>query len=278
MPEILTGNFAPSRWFNWPRSSLCIVDWNIDRGLQLNAVIDFLLSTNADIVILQEADLNARRTHRLNIAEEIARRLQMNYVFGREFQELVQGTKESPAYHGQATLARWPISKPRLIHFSRQSSFWQPRWFLPRMEPFQERLGGRIALVAEINIAGSRLVTYNLHLESRSNNELRISQIQEVLTDAARQTPECPVIIAGDLNLDASKDAAAMAFAAARFQEAVSAHGLPTTPSRRLFEPGHRIDWAFVRGPIQTSAGQIHSRVKASDHYPISFNVMPSTT
>jgi hypothetical protein len=97
--------------------------------------------------ILQEADLNARRTHRLNIAEEIARKLQMNYVFGREFQELVQGSKESPAYHGQATLAKWPILKPRLIHFSRQSSFWQPRWFLPRMEPFQERLGGRIALL-----------------------------------------------------------------------------------------------------------------------------------
>ena len=81
--EIITGNFAPIRWLSWPPSSLRIVDWNIDRGLQLQAVIDFLTSTNADILILQEADLNARRTHRLNIAEEIARKLQMNYVFGR---------------------------------------------------------------------------------------------------------------------------------------------------------------------------------------------------
>jgi len=29
-------------------------------------------STMPDILILQEVDLNARRTHRLNIAEEIA--------------------------------------------------------------------------------------------------------------------------------------------------------------------------------------------------------------
>jgi len=166
MEEIIIGNFAPFRWAIWPPSSLLIVDWNIDRGLRFQGIIDFLASTKAEILILQEVDLNARRTRRLNIAEEIARKLQMNYVFGREFEELVQGSKASPAYHGQAILAKWPISNPRLIRFSRQSHFWQPHWFLPRTQPFQERLGGRIALVAEINIAGSKLVIYNLHLEA----------------------------------------------------------------------------------------------------------------
>jgi endonuclease/exonuclease/phosphatase family metal-dependent hydrolase len=51
---------------------------------------DFLGGVNADTLILQEVDLNARRTHRLNTAETIARKLEMNYVFGREFQELVR--------------------------------------------------------------------------------------------------------------------------------------------------------------------------------------------
>ena len=37
---------------------------------------DFLVGVNADILILQEVDLNARRTHRLNIAETIARKLE----------------------------------------------------------------------------------------------------------------------------------------------------------------------------------------------------------
>ena len=275
MQEIVTGNFAPFRWVIWPPGSLRIVDWNIDRGLQLQAVIDFLASTNADILILQEVDLNARRTHRLNIAEEIARKLQMDYVFGREFEELVQGSKASPAYHGQAILAKWPISNPRLIRFSRQSHFWQPRWYLPRIEPFQERLGGRIALVANINVAGSKLVIYDLHLESRANDELRFSQAQEVLSDAARQDPRCPLVIAGDFNLDASKGAAS-AFATAGFQEAIAEPHTPTTPSHRLFEPGRRIDWAFVRGPIRASSGRVHNQVKASDHYPISFTLTGS--
>jgi len=271
MQEIVTGNFAPFKWVLWPPRSLRIVDWNINRGLELQGIIDFLASTNADILILQEADLNARRTHRLNVAQEIARKLEMDYVFGCEFQELVQGSKSSPAYNGQVTLSKWPISKSRLIRFSRQSNFWQPHWFLPRIEPFQERLGGRIALVTEINIAGSKLVTYNLHLESRGSDELRLSQIEEVLSDAVWRDSQCPTLIAGDFNLDASKDAAARAFLKAGFQDAITAPRTPTTPSRRMFEPGRQIDWAFIRGPIKAGSGQVHNRVKASDHYPISF-------
>ena len=272
MQEIVTGNFAPFKWVLWPPRSLRIVDWNIDRGQQLKGVIDFLGSTNADILILQEADLNARRTHRLNIAQEIARKLEMDYVFGCEFQELVQGSKSSPAYHGQAILSKWPISNPRLIRFSRQSHFWQPHWFLPNREPFQERLGGRIALVAHINVAGSKVVTYNLHLESRGNDALRISQLAEVLSDATCYDAECPVIVAGDLNLDASREPVALALANARFQDAVtSSRSTPTTPAHGLFEGSRRIDWAFVRGPLRASSGHVHDSVNASDHYPISF-------
>jgi len=272
MYDIVTGNFAPPRWIISAPKSLRIVDWNIDRGQQLQGVTDFLASANADIVILQEVDLNARRTHRLNIAETIARKLEMNYVFGREFQELVQGSKDSPAYHGQATLSKWPISKPRLIRFSRQSHFWQPHWFLPNIKPFQERLGGRIALVGHINVAGSKVVIYNLHLESRGNDALRISQLAEVLSDATCYDAECPVIVAGDLNTDASKAAVALQFARAGFQDAVaSSRSTPTTPAHGLFEGRRRIDWAFVRGPLRANSGQVHGSVNASDHYPISF-------
>ena len=271
MQEILTGKFAPLPLVLWPPKSLRVVDWNIARGQQLQGITDFLASVNADILILQEVDVNARRTHRLNIAEEIARKLRMNYVFGREFEELVQGSKNSPAYHGQATLSKWPILKPRLIRFSKQSHFWRPHWFLPKLEPFQERLGGRIALVAEINVAGRKLVTYNIHLESRGTDALRISQLGEVLSDAISYDAECPLIVAGDLNLDASREAVAFAVAKAGFQDAVTAPHTPTTPARGLFEGGRQIDWAFVRGSLQASSGHVHGGVNASDHYPISF-------
>jgi endonuclease/exonuclease/phosphatase family metal-dependent hydrolase len=115
--EIIAENFAPSQWLSWPRGSIRVLDWNIDRGLQLRSIIDFLGDTNTDIFILQEVDINARRTHRLNVAQEIARKLRLNYVFGREFVELTQGSDTSPAYHGQATLSRWKISNSRIIRF-----------------------------------------------------------------------------------------------------------------------------------------------------------------
>lgn len=272
--ETIAENFAPSQWLSWPRSSVRVVDWNIDRGLQLRSIIDFLGDTNADILILQEVDINARRTQRVNVAQEIAQKLRLNYVFGREFVELTQGSKTSPAYHGQATLSRWKISDPRIISFQQQSTFWRPRWYFPTVEPFQERLGGRIALVADINIpGGASIISYNLHLESRATDELRLAQMDEVLRDARAYGPTRPTVIAGDLNLDASKPPSASTIAQSGFVHAVPTARLATTPSRHLLESGRHIDWAFVRGPVQIDKGRVHNSTKASDHYPISFEM-----
>src|SRR5215469_16687543 len=184
MSDIIAENFAPNLWLSWPRSSIRFVDWNIDRGLKLPEIIDFLGDSKADVLLLQEVDVNAYRTHKLNIAREIARKLRLNYVFGQEFVELTQGSKSSPAYHGQATLSRWRISNSSIIRFQRQSDFWKPRWFKPKLQAFQERLGGRIALMSEIDIQGLAIATYNLHLESRSDDDLRLAQLNEALQHA----------------------------------------------------------------------------------------------
>ena len=271
--EIFAENFAPSQWLSWPRSSIRVVDWNIDRGLQLRSIIDFLGDMNADIFTLQEVDINARRTHRVNVAQEIARKLRLNYVFGREFVELTQGSNTNPAYHGQATLSRWNISNSRIIHFREQSNFWKPRWYKPMLEPFQERLGGRIALVSEIKISGVSIVSYNLHLESRANDELRLAQLDEVLKDARAYEPARLAVIAGDLNLNASKPSPADAIARYGFINAVPTDRLATTPARHLLEPGRHIDWAFVRGSVQVNKGRVHNSIKVSDHYPVSFEI-----
>jgi len=271
--EIIVENFAPNQWLSWPRRSVRVVDWNIDRGAKLPEIIDFLGNSNADVFLLQEVDVNAYRTHQLNIAQEIARRLRLNYVFGREFVELSQGSKASPAYHGQATLSRWKISKPRIIPFQRQSDFWKPRWFKPNLQTFQERLGGRIALVSEIDIQGLPIVTYNVHLESRSDDGLRLAQLNEVLRHAATYDPARLLILAGDLNMDASKPHVSEIFARAGFRDAVPTARVATTPRRSFLEPGRHIDWAFVRGSAQPDAGRILGSVKASDHYPVFFEL-----
>jgi len=270
--EIETGHFSPTRWLLCPPDSIRLVNWNIDRGSQLQRVIEFLASARADIVLLQEADLNAKRTHHANVAREVAKKMQMNYVFGREFQELTQGTHASPAYHGQATLSRWPLSKFRIIRFQKQSNFWRPHWFLPEISPFQERIGGRLALVSEANIAGKTIATYNLHLESKGDDSLRYSQLDEVLTDAGRYALNTPAVLAGDFNLDVSTGPAAAAIRDAQFDDAFLNRHAPSTPGS-ILESGRIIDWIFTRGPIRPGKQQVHRSVSASDHYPLSIDL-----
>ena len=273
MQEIATGSFAPRTWYFWPPGSIRVVDWNINRGDKLSGVIDFLASQNADLLVLQEVDMGTRRARNLNVAEEVARALEMNYVFGREFRELAESSHGSPAYTGQATLSRWPLYGPRLIRFERQSGFWHPRWWVPNAPIFQERLGGRIALLTEVRIVGRPLAVYNLHLESRGDDQLRASQLQEVVADAMRIPSSTPVTVAGDMNFDISQPSVAGLIERSGLCDLIGPHSLPTTPRRRLFHSGRAIDRALVRGPVRAEDITVHRSVEASDHYPLSFTL-----
>ena len=273
MDEILIGNYASPRWDWWPRDVVRVVNWNIERGMRMPQVVDFLDSQKADLLILQEVDLHARRTHFLNIADEIARRLEMNYVFGLEFQELTQGPRNAPAYQGQATLSRWNLCNSRVIRFRRQSDFWRPRWYLPQISLFQERLGGRIALVTEVQVQRKRLAVYNLHLESKGDEELRLAQLEETIRDAAARAREMPTLLAGDLNFDVSHAGPADALGHVGFRSALELPSAHTTTPRGLFRRPRKIDWAYVSGPLEPILGRVHDTVHASDHYPISFTL-----
>jgi endonuclease/exonuclease/phosphatase family metal-dependent hydrolase len=165
------------------------------------------------------------------------------------------------------------LSNSRIIRFERQSNFWRPRWFLPGIAPFQERIGGRLALVSDINIAGRTIATYNLHLESKGDDALRYSQLEEVLRDARRYDLDTPILLAGDFNLDLSGGPAAASLSRAQFQDAFANQQVPTTPAHSLFNHGRIIDWMFAQGPIRTGQPQVHRSISASDHYPLSITL-----
>ena len=127
--------------------------------------------------------------------------------------------------------------------------------------------------MSEIDLQGLPMVTYNLHLESRSDDDVRLAQLNEVLHHAATYDPARLIILAGDLNLNASKPPVSELLARAGFRDAVPTALVPTTPRRHLLEAAHHIDWAFVRGCSQPDAGKVLKFVNASDHYPISFEL-----
>ena len=246
-----------------------ILTWNIERGLQFPKILDFLRTVQADLLLLQEVDLHARRTRNRDIAADLAHALRLNYAWGMEFQELSEGTAAHPAFQGMATLSPWPISRSRIIRFRRQSTFWQPRWYVPKLPAFQRRLGGRIALVAEASVRGRKVVSYNLHLESKGDDTLRVQQLNQVLGDCRTYSDQPVFVVAGDFNLDASRGDAASALRGAGLSDAVRLAGRPTTPPHGLPQHARAIDWIFVTNTLDFR-GQVHHDVHASDHYPVS--------
>ncbi len=267
---IETGSFAKGASTYPSNDSVHILSWNIARGSRLDTVIEFLAGTNADVICLQETDCNARRTGRRNIAAEIAGALGMNYAFGIEFQELSQGSSESPAYHGQATLSLFPLTESRILRFRNQSRFWHPYWWVPRLPKFQRRLGGRMALLNYVRIGDRALAVYNLHLESRSD-DVRRAQLSELLKDARGYDCDTPIIVAGDFNFDLAEQSAASVVADARFHNPFKDH-LRTTPSNHFGRKG-ALDWMLIKGPLHPVAARVDSSVSASDHYPLSLTL-----
>lgn len=268
MDEILQGEYAPRSGERHALNEIRVLNWNIERGLNLPGVMSFVRRHQPDLCIFQEVDLNAKRTGRRHVADLLAAHFQFNYVFGVEFEELSQGSDTERAFHGQAVFARCRITAPRILRFSRQSDIWRPRWFLPRWAAFQPRRGGRMALIAELVFGRTRLVVYDLHLESQGDDHLRLWQLSEVVHDSLRYSLDTPVLVAGDLNTRNSPSPLRRYLLAAGFQDACGNYRCQGTKRN-----GQRLDWIFIRGPAVCSETRVHQEIRASDHYPLSTNL-----
>jgi endonuclease/exonuclease/phosphatase family metal-dependent hydrolase len=130
-----------------------------------------------------------------------------------------------------------------------------------------------MALVSEVNIAGKPLITYNLHLESRGDDDMRASQLLECLGDADQYQSNIPIVLAGDLNLDIARVAASSDVSRAQFRNEFAGQSVRTTPPKSLFDRGSVIDGIFTRGPLKAKHPQVHNWVSASDHYPLSITL-----
>ena len=211
--------------------------------------------------------MGAHRSGNLNVAEELARRLKMRYAFGLAWQELSQGDRERPSFQGQAILTRMPVRNVREIRFKTQSGFWRPRSYVPNVPLFQRRLGGRMAIVAELDYRGRTLVVYNLHLESRSFGHIQDAQMEEILADAKRYPESTPIILAGDFNTKYNAGSLGAKLRAAGWRSAFGSRA-PRTHTIMF-----SLDWILARGPLRIEQGQVGHADGGSDHLPISATV-----
>jgi endonuclease/exonuclease/phosphatase family metal-dependent hydrolase len=263
LQQVSTCNYAPV--LAEPPRDVGLITWNLERGSRFQDIREFLRAQRSDILALQEVDVNARRSGNRKIYEDLARDLGMNCVFAAEFEELGQRVSSSPALHGQAILTALAIRSPRILRFKHQSDFWHSHWYVPNLSVFQRRTGGRLALVAELESASSRIVLYDVHLESRGAERLRVEQIQDVLEDAATYPTGTAIVLAGDLNIARVSSPVIGSIERAGFRRAA---GGEVTTTR-----GAPLDWIFTRGAIRADKPKVHRETPASDHYPLSITV-----
>lgn len=253
--------------------SLRVVTWNIDHGANLDRITAALKKESADICLFQEVDWGDKRSGNADIAQALARALQLNAAFGIEFEELGQERNGGEhAYTGQATLTRLPVKRTRILRFAAQTNFWKPRGWIPSAIPLtQRRLGNRIALVSDMELNGQRLVVYNTHLESRSFGHLQMSQIDEMLADLkANYPPETAAILGGDLNTK---------YFPSTYVHKLERQGFRSVTGNRITRT-HRIamalDWIFARGNFRFENAGVRKDVGGSDHFPIYAEIFPS--
>ena len=174
--------------------ALGMLVFNMERGVCLEELGDFLETCPAvrpfDVILANELDDGCVRSGGKDTTLELAKRLGMNAAFGLEFIELVNG-EDSKGFHGNAIFSRWPIKWAKAVRLPEQYN-----WYFDR----QRRIGGRLAVLAELDVAGTPVGVGTIHLENRTHGPGRRAQLSAVLAEAEAMFPGMPVILGGDLN------------------------------------------------------------------------------
>ncbi|KAJ2521906.1 hypothetical protein GGI11_001877 [Coemansia sp. RSA 2049] len=180
---------------------LRVVQWNIERGYKLDAVISTLEKLDADILCLQEIDIGNERSGGENHGQIIAQRLGLNGGIAIEFQELRSPCRnmeqQGGGIHGNAVYSKFDMSF-RVIDHAHQPYNW-PRDGALLGEP---RTGRRCTLVAEISVPKRPpVLAYSAHFECFTGIIGRVGQLCDLLLDSRNMAANRPhQLVFGDLN------------------------------------------------------------------------------
>ena len=299
-----------------PLEAARIVFWNAERLKYLTPSVALLNAAEADAAVLCELDLGMARSGNLHTTSELARRLGAGHVFAVEFVELGLGDarerrwhkdeKNVAGLHGAGLVSRRRLKRPRLLRLEMSG-----RWFDGRFG--ERRVGGRIAVMADLEIDARDVLLVSVHYESHTDPQDRLLQTRLLIEAIDRHAPGQPVLIGGDFNTNtmgrseherpAAVEAALRAdpqrlklpmayepmFEALRQSgyewETCNAMGVDTQRTRPDGTPAGplgKIDWFFARGLECSDPGVIaavdEAGVAISDHEALVVTIRPRKT
>lgn len=267
-----------------PRA-LRVAAWNIERCKRVEDSVDLLRRIGADVVLATELDIGMARSSQRNTVRDLADGLGFGYAFGTEFVELGTGdpfetslfadVPNTHGLHGNAILSRYPLKAPRVIRLEESGL-----WYIgaPKADG-QRRVGGRMAVAAEVETAFGSLTCVAVHYESEADAGGRNLQTRTLLQSVSSRR----AVIGGDLNTaDLAgystaerlltpdlREPCFTTFSGAGFDWRTSNTGAVTTraaPGRAVKDPLKTIDWLLVRG-VAAVQPEVHPALSDRGEY-----------
>jgi endonuclease/exonuclease/phosphatase family metal-dependent hydrolase len=297
--EIELGGTDPIR--EGTEDAVRIAVWNVERLRHVDAMAKVLARQRPDITLLSEVDKGMARSGNRNGLALLARRLGHHFAFGVEFIELSLGDESEIlghsgetnilGLHGNALTSSLRLHRPFMVRLEVDGG-----WFGPaRGEP---RVGGRMAIGAQVRLAGRWVTFVSVHLESNSSPAERRMQVAHLLDAIEVYDAGAPILLGGDFNtstVDRTEDRdrqlrrGELQADAARLVDVIPheplfreleirgfdwrAGNVPLMPTERP-QPGQparrcgKLDWIFTRG-LRAAAPAILPAL-AADGTPLS--------
>jgi endonuclease/exonuclease/phosphatase family metal-dependent hydrolase len=182
------------------KETLRVLSWNIERGKQLDEIINFLKSdselSQTDVILAIECDNGMGRTANRNVTKELAEAIGMNYCFVPSYLVLGKGAEgetshkeaNTTALHGTSILSKHPILEAKGVKVPPVKEVFHSK---------EKRLGTKKGLVAKIQVGEQTVSLGAIHVDLTSTMQDRANQLA-ALIDAL---PKADIqLIGGDFN------------------------------------------------------------------------------
>lgn len=240
---------------------LNVLVYNIHAGKDAKAVnniarvASIVKATGADVALLQEVDVNTRRSGGADQPAELADLTGFRDVFGKTLEY-------DGGEYGIAVLTRWPVEHDTLFRLS--------------VTPRQERAGGsyepRGVLHALIATPHGPLHILNTHFDPSADDRFRMQEAAGLLRLAERLRASGElVLLGGDLNANPDSRVLAL-FRDAGWKDAWEGCGEGEGKTFPYNAPVKRIDYLLL-GPRASCVSAEVLVTDASDHRPVMFRI-----
>ena len=246
---------------------------NNDDQYDLQSIADVISASEADVVCLQEVDVNWGERSEYDDTLAILAEMTGMESFHAYIYDVP--SKRGPEYpnerFGVAFLSRYPIETSANHEITRWST--QPGDPQPGEEGFPGMKPGFGEIVVDID--GLKFRAYNTHLDYRGAppegypHTIRLDQVRDMLE--IMDTTTAPAILTGDMNADAANPDAAEVFdpLLEHFADAWAEKGIGDGGSYPSDVPAGRIDYIFTTASMIDVVNAFRIDSQASDHRPV---------